>query len=212
MTGSNNHAGTPISRAERQDLLKIARLRQKVAISETGQREAELRADFEQQLASIYSFDNNETWAAAAKAAQAAAARADSEIKAECQKLGIPARFAPGMSCLWYGRGENASAQRRVELRKVATTRIAAIAARARAEIERASAAIQSELLTIGMSDEARALLDKMPNAQAAGRGAGSDLPRVRGREPDRCRRVRKLRVRIPASCRRPQGARAASR
>jgi hypothetical protein len=67
----------------------------------------------------------------------------------------------------WYGGGENASRERRVELRKVAMTRIEAIGTRARAEINRASAEMQTELLTIGMSSEAKALLDRMPSASA---------------------------------------------
>jgi hypothetical protein len=160
-------SGALITRAERGDLLKIARLRARVALGEIEQRSAELLADFEQQLASVYSFDTNDVWAVAEAAAEAAVDKAAADIAAECRRLGIPKRFAPGLSLGWYGRGENACAQRRIELRKVAKTRIEALAAGARAAINRASAEIQTELIATGLGDEAKALLDKMPSAKA---------------------------------------------
>jgi hypothetical protein len=53
-----------ITKAERGDLLSVARLNVRVAKAQAGQRAAELMADFERQLASIYSFDQRETWRA----------------------------------------------------------------------------------------------------------------------------------------------------
>jgi hypothetical protein len=66
----------------------------------------------------------------------------------------------------WYGRSENASRERRVELRRVAVTRIAAIEKEARAAIEEMSAEVQTELITKGMSEVARALLAEMPTVE----------------------------------------------
>ena len=71
------------------------------------------------------------------------------------------------MDLRWYGRGENASASRRAELRKVAQSRIEAKRREAYARIEHRSAEVQTGLLTIGMSAEAAALLDSMPAAEA---------------------------------------------
>jgi hypothetical protein len=152
-----------LSNAERERLLKAARLREKVAKSAASARSAELIADFEQQLASVYSFDQDEIWAKAAQAAKTAVEAADSAIAEECERLGIPARFRPSLACQWYGRGENASKERRAELRKVAQTRIAANEKQARTEIDRISSEVQIELLAHGMSPTALALLEQMP-------------------------------------------------
>jgi hypothetical protein len=65
-----------------------------------------------------------------------------------------------------YGRSENASRERRVELRRVAVTRIVAIEKEARATIEEMAAEVQTELITNGMSEVARALLAQMPTAE----------------------------------------------
>ena len=152
-----------LSNAERERLLKAARLREKVAKSAASARSLELMANFEQQLASNYSFDQDEIWAKAAQAAKAAVEAADGAIAEECERLGIPARFRPSLACQWYGRGENASKERRAELRKVAQTRIAANEKQALTEIQRISSEVQIELLAHGMSPTALALLEQMP-------------------------------------------------
>ena len=79
------------------------------------------------QLASIYSFDQSEVWAQAHAAAEKALVEANAAIAENRRKLGIPERFAPGLVMGCYGRSENASRERRVELRRVAVARIAAI-------------------------------------------------------------------------------------
>jgi hypothetical protein len=124
-------------------------------------------ADFEQQLASIYSFDSNEVWAKAVKAADDACESAEKAIDEECGRLGIPKPFRPHLRREWYGRGENAVRERRVELRRVGQTRIAAIEKTARQEIERISSEVQIELLAHGMSELALKLLEKMPKVEA---------------------------------------------
>jgi hypothetical protein len=152
-----------ITKAERDDLLRVARLREKMAKTAAARRSAELLADFEKQLASIYSFDQSEVWAQAHAAAGKAFVEANAAIAENCRKLGIPERFAPGLLMGWYGRSENASRERRVELRRVAVTRIAAIDKEARAAVEEMSAEVQTELIT---SEVARALLAQMPTAE----------------------------------------------
>jgi hypothetical protein len=72
----------------------------------------------------------------------------------------------PKLQLGWCGRGENAFADRRAELRKVATTRIAADGKQAKAEIERQSLDVQERLLIGGLeSDEAQAFVESMPKA-----------------------------------------------
>jgi hypothetical protein len=157
-----------LSNAERERLLKVARLREKVAKSAASERSARLLADFEQQLASTYRFDSNEIWLQAVKAADDACAIAAKTIDEECERLGIPKRFRPRLyGAQWHGRGENAVRERRVELRRVAQTRIAAIEKKARQEIERISSEVQIELLAHGMSEHARQLLETLPKVDA---------------------------------------------
>ncbi|HVE49565.1 MAG TPA: hypothetical protein VNG69_08120 [Casimicrobiaceae bacterium] len=47
---------------------------------------------------------------------------ADAHIAERCRALGIPPEFRPTLSLCWFGRGENAVAGRRAELRRVAQT------------------------------------------------------------------------------------------
>jgi hypothetical protein len=156
--------GTAMTRAETSDLLRLVRQRERLAKTTAAQRSAELLADFEKQLGSSYSYDSDETWKAAAEAANKAVAEAQAIIAERCQELGIPKEFAPGLSCAWYGRGQNACKTRRAELRKMAGTRIAAIEKAARTEIERMSLEAQTAIVAHGLqSDAAKAFLEKMP-------------------------------------------------
>jgi hypothetical protein len=54
--------------------------------------------------------------------AHVAAKRATDEAQAKIAATFILKDWAPGLNVYWHGRGENASAQRRAELRKVAPT------------------------------------------------------------------------------------------
>jgi hypothetical protein len=157
---------TSLTSGERADLLRVTRLRMKVAKTAVAQRSAELLAEFERQLAAIYTFDQSETWQAAANAAAAAVDSANKVVAEECRRMGIPERFAPSIAFHWFGRGENATKDRRAELRKVATSRVEALEKGAIAEIERHSAEVQTKLLAIGMSSEAAALLASLPSAE----------------------------------------------
>ena len=148
-----------LSNAERERLLKVARLREKVAKTAAGERATAMIADFEQQLASCYRFDQDVTWKAAHDAADQIVEEARRKIGDRCAELGIPERFASDLGLRWYSRGENASKERRAELRKMA----AAIEKQARAEIERISSQAQIELLAHGLSPMAQALLEQLP-------------------------------------------------
>jgi len=154
----------PLTRNEREDLLKVARLRERVAKSEAKRRASELLADFEQQMARQYSFDENEIWAAAYQQADQVVAGANETIRNECAKLGIPPQFAPRIGSYWSSRGENIVGARRAELRKVARSRIEEILKSALERIERGLLEFQTSVLAIGMSGPANALLSAMPD------------------------------------------------
>lgn len=153
-----------MTKGEREDLLKLIRRREQVLKSSATQRSAELMAEFEQQIASEYSYDQDENWKQAAEDAGRAVQQAAAAIAARCEELGIPAKFAPSLHLNWNNRGENAVRERRAELRAVAKTRIAAIEKEARVKIERYSVELHTEVLAHGLTSEAaRSFLEQLP-------------------------------------------------
>jgi hypothetical protein len=141
-----------MTRSEREDLQRLVRQRERVLKSGAKQRSAELLADFENQMGQQYSFDQDEVWVKAEELAKQAAAKAQKMIEAQCRELGIPARFAPEMLAHWYSRGENALRERRVELRAMAKSRIAAIEAKAITDIEIECLEAQTQLAISGLT------------------------------------------------------------
>jgi hypothetical protein len=158
----------PMSRGERAELQQLLRHRERVLRAAAKQRSAELLADFENQLGQIYSFDQDAVWKQAHAAAQAETDKANARIEAQCAKLGIPKRFAPSMHTSWYSRGENEIARRRVELRKMATTRIAAIEQAALVEIGKITVEGQTAIAASGLTTEAaQAFFNRLPPVEA---------------------------------------------
>ncbi len=156
-----------MTRKDREDLLQLVRLRVKVAKSKAKRRSTELRANFEEQLATIHKADE-EHWRDLTAQAEAGIAALDAELAARCRELGIPENFRPHLSVGWYARGENASAARRAELRKVAESRIAAVEQEAVETIEHAALDIQTRLLAGGLSTgAAQSFLSAMPAVEA---------------------------------------------
>lgn len=156
-------AQAPMTRAERTDLARLTRARARVAKAAVVQREAELLADVESQLSAAYSFDDD-AWADVTRAAQSAVAEADEQVAERCRQLGIPERFRPSLYVGWSGRGENATAARRGELRKLAQTHIAAAGKAAKAQIEARAVEVEGEIVAAGLTTEAaRAFLRSIP-------------------------------------------------
>ena len=69
-----------MTRSERTDLATLVRQRERLLKTLAAQRSAELMADVEAQLARIYHFDEDDTWAAAEEAAEEAMKEAQTEI------------------------------------------------------------------------------------------------------------------------------------
>jgi hypothetical protein len=167
VTAKANGEPAALTKTEREDLLRLARMRERVAKSGLAQRSAQLLAEFEQQMASEYRYDQDTVWKAAADAAGREVKAAQAKIAERCRELGIPDRFAPGLHLSWYDRGENAVGKRRTELRFVAKSRIAEIEKTARSAIERASLEVQTEILRTALgSSAAVAFLDRMPSVE----------------------------------------------
>jgi hypothetical protein len=158
-------ADQSMKRGEREDLQRLIRQREKVLKSAAKQRSAELLADFENQLGTIYQFDQDEVWAEAKKLAEREVEKANARIAERCQQLGIPKRFAPSIGHVWFGRGDNGVKERRAELRKMAVTRIEAIEQDAIVKIEMASVNAQTEIATHGLTSEAaRTFIERLPS------------------------------------------------
>jgi hypothetical protein len=159
----------PMTKGEREDLAKLVRNREKVLKTSATLRSAQLLAEFEQQMASHYRWNEDAVWKKAAEAAEAAVAAARKVIAERCAELGIPARFAPTIGGVeWHGRGENAVKQRRAELRDVARTRIAAIEKAAFTAIEMACLDAQTQILAHGLTSAAAiAFFDALPKVEA---------------------------------------------
>ncbi len=160
---------TAMTARERGDLCALVRKRERVMKAAAAERAPQLRADFEQQLGTIYKFDSEEVWAAAAKFADDAVAEANRAIAARCKELGIPPEFRPRLSDVgWYGRGENGAAGRRTELRMMAATRIDAMRKEACTRIERQSLELQTQIAAAGIESEAaRKFLEAMPSVES---------------------------------------------
>jgi hypothetical protein len=155
-------------KSERDALLKLCRQRERVAKSEVSAVAARRKADFERQLAAVYAFDQNEVWTRAYTAAKEALRKANEEIACQAAAIGIPREFAPSLCPpIWFERGQNAARNRRVELTKVAYSRIEEAQKHANLQIERSSLEFQTRLLATGLeSTDARALLEGMPTPE----------------------------------------------
>ena len=156
-----------MTKAERNDLAKLVRQREKIAKSDVDLLATERLADFEKQAASLYRADDDAVWAEQKRIARQAAEDANIRIAERSRELGVPEWTAPSMSVVWYSRGQNASKDRVAELRRVAKTRVDANAKAAKLEIERTSVDIQTQLVADGLESEAaRNFLATMPTPQ----------------------------------------------
>jgi hypothetical protein len=157
----------PMTRQERQDLARLVKLRESTAKKRVESFSAERLAQFEQEMATVYKADD-ERWAAITQAVADVATKANEEIGRICEAEGINTIYRPYIRAPSFsGRGENADGSRRVELRKVATSRLAADAKAAKLVIEEASGSVQEQLLIGGLrTDEAKARLESMPNVE----------------------------------------------
>ena len=156
-----------MQRREREDLEKLSRDRERLAKAAADARASDLKANFEQQLAAEYSYDQDPIWKQATEEANKAVTEAQATVKAQCVKLGIPPTFAPSLSLSWHHRGENGIKARREELRRVAYTRIESMVKDAKVKIGLACCEVRVKLLSGSLqSKEARAFLESMPTVQ----------------------------------------------
>jgi hypothetical protein len=154
-----------MSKGEREDLQRLIRQREKVLKSAAKQRSAELLADFENQMGSEFSFDQDEVWQKAAQEAETEVRKAQTKIALRCRELGIPERFAPSLNLAWCNRGYgNSVKERKIELRNMAVKEIAAMELKAVTEIELSCLSAQEQIAISGLtSDAARNFIAALP-------------------------------------------------
>jgi hypothetical protein len=155
-----------IARAEQSGLLSLIKQRAKIAKADAVQRGAQLVANFETQLNTEYSFDQSAIWEAALRNASTVVTEANIRVREECDRLGIPAEFAPKIQMGWATQGQQASKERRADLRRLARVHIDAQVKHACAEIERSSVLVQTDLIASGMSEQANTFLSNMPTIE----------------------------------------------
>ena len=156
-----------MTKGERTELTSLINQRARVMKAAVIERSAELMANLEEQLAAIYSFDQEEIWKAAHEIAKKAAKEAQAEVAARCEELGIPKQFAPSVHTHWYAQGEQASKDRRREIRTAAKAKIDALEKSAKTEIEMLSLEAKTDLVANGLiSDSAKTFLKEMPSFQ----------------------------------------------
>lgn len=154
----------PMTKGEREDLVRLVKQRERVAKTAAEQRSAAMLAEFEQQISAVHSFATNDIWKAATEVAIDAAKKANEVVMAEADRLGIPREFQPKLNFSWARRGENEYAARRDELRRVAKAEIDALEKVARVQIESASVSAQTEIIANGLSSAAAIeFLNRLP-------------------------------------------------
>lgn len=166
---SNSDGERRLSRNETHDLSMIIKDRTKVLKAHAEEQAAACMAEFEKSLATIYAWDQDEIWKAAAEEAQKVVLESQKKVAERCKELGIPHAFAPAIGMTWQGRGENALSQRRAELRRVAKTSIEAMTKAALTKIEKQSLDLRTQVVGMGLlSADAKLFLESLAPVEDA--------------------------------------------
>lgn len=156
-------AAQKVTKQEREDIMRVIRSREKALRTMVTARAAELKSSFEAQISRVYDPRENPIWNEAVSAAEAAVAAAQATVNAECERLGIAKEFRPGVSMGWHGRGENALARRRAELRALANAQIDEAKKRALEQIDITMNAARERVIVSGLGAQAIEMLNELP-------------------------------------------------
>jgi hypothetical protein len=160
--------GRRMTKAERDDLIRLIKQRERVAKTAAEQRSAAMLVDFEQQISKLHDWNKDEIWKAAVEAVKEAAQKASTEIAERADALGIPSEFQPSLSFQWLRRGETEYQTRREELRRVAKAEIGALEKVAFVQIERESVRAQTEVIANGLNSVAAIeFLNSLPSIES---------------------------------------------
>ena len=154
-----------MTRAERDDLFKANRLRTKQAEREAERQEKILDAEVIDLMTTEFEA-RDALWAKFVEVGKEVVDKANAEIRAICADMGIPPKFAPGLSVSWMARSpEFGLKTRRDELQKLAQARLAARTKDIKAEINAQATDREVQLIAGSLtSAEAHAQLASMPS------------------------------------------------
>jgi hypothetical protein len=155
---------SPMTNADRQALIRIARARAKQAEREAETQEKILIVEVLDLMTAEYAA-RDELWSDAVAIAEEAAAKANTQIQLRCAEVGIPPKHAPQLHLNWAARsGEFVNRDRRGELRKLAEAKAAAVTKTAKTAIRASALDIEERLVLGGLqTDEARDIIASMP-------------------------------------------------
>lgn len=158
---------TDMTKADRDQLVRLAKNRAKQAEADVDARMAVLYTEVIDQMTAEYEVQDA-LWADAVIVAEEATAKANDQIRRKCAELGIPAGQAPQLHSMWSPRGRQFSnRERRAELEKLAKARLAALAKEAKVRINNAALQVEEQLILGGFeSDAARAAFELLPSAE----------------------------------------------
>jgi hypothetical protein len=163
----SDSGGAKMTKADRENLLKIARLRERVTKSGLLEAGAQLLVDLDKQLEATYHFDQDQVWQESLAIATQAAKEAQAKVKERCRELGIPDRFAPSIYRPgWCSTGQQATKERRTELRQLARTQIDAMIKAGKRKVEEASLDVQTRIIASGLTEQAKEFLEAMPTPE----------------------------------------------
>lgn len=153
-----------LTRTERTDLVTLARRRSRVAKDDAKARAAAMKAEVEEALAREFKAEDDR-WKKEVEAARIEVEKVQKLVTEKLIQEGVPKAFHPSLMIGWSYRGENSLNERRVELRRVATTRIDEKLKTAIAEIERATVQVETDLLLATSTETARKYLMSLPSS-----------------------------------------------
>lgn len=156
-----------MTRKDRDQLAQVAKMRARVAKSSIEQREMVLKSQVEDELKGMFDVED-ELAKKAAGVAVAEAQRADKDLQERLAEYEIPEHLRPHLVAEMIENqmmGKRRSiAQRRMELSNIANSRIRALGAQAKVEIDRQCADTVTSLITGGLDGAAaQRYLDSMP-------------------------------------------------
>lgn len=154
-----------LTRAERADLQRVARMRAKVARGAIEAVKAQRLAESERVLLAHYAVDDA-AWSELTATAEAQVRQTDDEIARRCEELGIRPEFRPRLTLGWRSAGENAVKSRREELRRLARYELEAAGKTARQRIDAGELEAVTAIVAVGMGARARELLEAMPTPE----------------------------------------------
>lgn len=156
-----------MTRTEAADLQRVVRMNCKLARTDIDARAAAVLAEFEAQLAKEYDPQDamvKDLFTEADKIVH----QLNAELKQRCDDAGVPRNWAPSLHVVLYQRGENASAERRYELRRVAFTRMDEMKRTAKLAVDRAENAMATALIANQLDGaEAKEWLATLPSADS---------------------------------------------